>query len=121
MVGHVHPASIEPFVRLDPAAVNDRPHRAEWKNAASMLSDDHLLASDRMTPLLMAAGTADRSNRFCRRTLITWSEVSLGVPRSPNRHLDELGILRQVEVGRLEVKTNRVFNVLMRLYFGVSG
>jgi hypothetical protein len=32
------------------------PDRPEWKNAASMVSDDHLLASDRMTPLLMAAG-----------------------------------------------------------------
>jgi hypothetical protein len=59
----VHPASIEPFVRFDPAAVDDCPHRAERKNAASMVSDDHLLAGDRMTPLLMAAGTADQLKR----------------------------------------------------------
>jgi hypothetical protein len=39
---------------------------------------------------------------------------------SPNRHLDEFGIVQQVEVGRSKLQVNRFFNILVRFRFGVS-
>ena len=42
---------------------------------------------------------------------ITWSEVSRGVPRSPNRHLGQFRILRQVDVARRKVELNSFSDV----------
>lgn len=37
---------------------------------------------------------------------MTWSEVSRGVPRSPNRHLDLLRIFRQFDIAGRQIKSD---------------
>ena len=52
--------------------------------------------------------------------MITWSEVSRGVPRSPNRHLDHFRVLRQFEIGRLQLQFNGFPDVCERFLFGFA-
>ena len=51
---------------------------------------------------------------------MTWSEVSRGVPRSPNRHLDQFRVLRQFEIGGLEVQFNGFSDVCARFLLGFA-
>ena len=51
---------------------------------------------------------------------ITWSEVSRGVPRSPNRHLDQFRVLRQFEIGGLQIQFNGFSNVGAGLLLGFA-
>src|ERR1019366_6123613 len=44
------------------------------------------------------------SGRTRPRILITWSEGSLGVPCSPNRHLEELRIFRQIDLPGRQIR-----------------
>lgn len=48
---------------------------------------------------------------------MTCSEVRRGVPRSPNHHLDEFGIMRQFDLGRRKIKPDCLFDILARLCF----
>lgn len=76
--------SFQPFRRLDAAAFDDRPHGAERKHAATVMGNDYLFSGERMTPLLVATGSADPHKLGDgRRTPITWSEESLGVRIHP--------------------------------------
>src|ERR1035441_10011263 len=52
--------------------------------------------------------------------LMTWSEVSRGVPRSPNRHLDQFRVLRQFEIGRLQIQFNGFPDVGARFLLGFA-
>lgn len=56
-----------------------------------------------------------------RRLATTWSEVSRGVPRSPNRYLDQLGVFGQLYLRRLEIEFDGFLNVFAGLFLGVSG
>lgn len=51
---------------------------------------------------------------------MTWSEVSLGVPCSPNRHLDKLGVFRKFDIARGEVELNGFLNVRPGFRFGFA-
>src|SRR5580700_648997 len=52
---------------------------------------------------------------------ITWSEVSLGVPRSPNRDLEELRVFRQIDVSRRQVKFYGLPDIRAGLRLGFAG
>jgi hypothetical protein len=52
--------------------------------------------------------------------LITWSEVSRGVPRSPNRHLDQFRVLGQFEIGGLQIQFNGFSDVRAGLLLGFA-
>src|SRR5258708_14370270 len=51
---------------------------------------------------------------------MTWSEVSLGVPCSPNRHLDKLGVFRKFDIARGEVELHGFLNVRPGFRFGFA-
>ena len=51
---------------------------------------------------------------------MTWSEVSRGVPRSPNRHLDQLRVLRQFEIGGLQIQFNGFSDVCAGFLLGFA-
>jgi hypothetical protein len=44
-----------------------------------------------------------------------------GVPRSPNRYLDEFRVLRQVDFGRRKIEPDRFFYILARFRFLFAG
>src|SRR5260370_42366879 len=52
--------------------------------------------------------------------LITWSEVSRGVPRSPNGHLDQLRIFRQFNIAGRKIELNAFSDVFAGLLLGFS-
>lgn len=56
-----------------------------------------------------------------RRILIAWSEVSLGVPRSPNRDLEELRIFGQIDISRRQVKFYGLSDIRAGLGLGQAG
>ncbi len=47
---------------------------------------------------------------------MTWPEVSRGVVRSPNHHLNQLGVNRKVEFGRRKVQPDRLLDVVTRFH-----
>ena len=51
---------------------------------------------------------------------MTSSDVRRGVPRSPNHHLDEFGIARQVNVGGRKVESNGVLDIVACFCFGIT-
>jgi hypothetical protein len=53
--------------------------------------------------------------------LMTWSEVMRGVPRSPNRHVDQFRVLRQLEIGGLQIQFNGFSDVGARFLLGFAG
>ena len=59
--------------------------------------------------------------KWCRlRTAMTGSAVKRGVPRSPNRDIDQLGIFRKEDLRRREIELDRLFYVVARFVFGFS-
>jgi len=52
--------------------------------------------------------------------LITWSEVSRGVPRSPNRNLGELCIFRQFDIARRKVEFDSFSDVRAGFVLGFA-
>jgi hypothetical protein len=54
------------------------------------------------------------------RMAMTSSALRRGVPRSPNHHLDEFGILRQVDVGRGEIESNGILDIATCFCFGFA-
>jgi hypothetical protein len=54
-----NPRSCQPVRKRDTAAFDDRPHGSERKHAAAVMSNDDLLSSYGMPPLLVATGSAD--------------------------------------------------------------
>ena len=52
---------------------------------------------------------------------MTWSAVSLGVPRSPDGYLNQLGILRQFDFAWSEIKRDRFPNVGSGFFLGFTG
>ena len=55
-----------------------------------------------------------------RRMPMTSSAVRRGVPRSPNHHLDEFGIARQVNVGGSKVESNGILDIVACFCFGIT-
>src|SRR4051812_18930419 len=55
-----------------------------------------------------------------RRMAMTSSAVRRGVPRSPNHHLDELGIVRQVNIGGGKIESNGILDIVACFCFGVT-
>lgn len=55
------------------------------------------------------------------RILITWSEVNLGVPCSPNCDLDQLRIFRQIDVPRCEIQFYSLADIRPSLILGFAG
>ena len=55
-----------------------------------------------------------------RRIAMTSSAVRRGVPRSPNHHLDEFGIVRQVNVGRGKIESNGILDIVTCFCFGIT-
>ena len=51
---------------------------------------------------------------------MTSSAVRRGVPRSPNHHLDEFGVARQVNVGGGKVESNGLLDIVACFCFGVT-
>src|SRR5208283_3197522 len=51
---------------------------------------------------------------------ITWLEVSRGVPRSPNRHLGQLGIFRQFNIAGRKVEFDSFSHVGSGLLLGFA-
>jgi hypothetical protein len=49
-------SSYEPFFKRNADAFDDRPHRAEQKNAATVAGHNHLLRGGWISPLLMTTG-----------------------------------------------------------------
>ena len=47
--------------------------------------------------------------------------MSRGVPRLPNRYLNQLCFFRQLDFARREIKSNGFLDILTRFSFGVSG
>lgn len=86
-----------------------------------MMGNDDLLACDRMAPLLMASGSADPQKSVMAEIRITWSEVSLGVPRSPNRDLEELRVFRQIDVSRCQVEFYSLSDIGCCIRLGFPG
>ncbi len=57
-----------------------------------------------------------------RRTAVrSWRAVRRGVPRSPNRYLDQLRGRRQLNLGGREVESNCLFDAAPRFFFGPAG
>jgi hypothetical protein len=54
----------QPIVNRNAATFDNRPHRAERQDAASMRGDNYLLPGFRVSPLLMAAGLPDQPETF---------------------------------------------------------
>ena len=52
--------------------------------------------------------------------LITWSEVSRGVSRSPNGHLDQFRIFRQFNIAGRKIEFNGLSNIFAGLLLGFS-
>ena len=61
------------------------------------------------------------SGRTRPRILITWSEGSLGVPCSPNRHLEELRIFRQIDLPGRQIEPHSLSDVRPGLVLGFAG
>jgi len=51
---------------------------------------------------------------------MTSSDVRRGVPRSPNHHLDEFGIVRQFNVGGGKIEPNGILDIFACFYFGIT-
>jgi len=86
-----------------------------------MAGDYDLLSGDRMPPLLVASRTADQQKAVMPKFAMTRSEVSLGVPRSPNRHLEELSALRQVDFSGHQIQLDRLAHIRSGLFHGFTG
>ena len=52
---------------------------------------------------------------------MTWSAVSLGVPRSPNRDLEELRVFRQIDVSGCQVEFYSLSDIRCCLRLGFAG
>lgn len=49
------------------------------------------------------------------------SGVRRGVPRLPNHHLDEFGIVRQVNFGRGKIESNGILDIAACFCFRITG
>ena len=52
--------------------------------------------------------------------LVTWLEVSRGVRRPPNRHLDQFRIFRQFNIARRQIQSDSFADVCAGFLFGFT-
>ena len=71
-----------------------------------MTGHNDLLRSSRIPPFLMAPGLPNplKAVRPQDTDHLTGSELSRGVPRSPNRHLDQLRVPGQFEIAGRQIQ-----------------
>ncbi len=112
---------LDPIRRGYPAPVDDCFHRAQREDSPPVVRHDDLLCGQDVAPLLMAASGAGESEPCRRRIEITRSGVRRGVPRSPNRYLDQLRGRRQVNLGGRQVQSDCLLDTAPRLLFRLAG
>jgi hypothetical protein len=113
--------SLQPLRGLDAAAFDDRPHGPEWKHAATVLGNYDLLSGERMPPFLVATGGADPQEAVVAKNPHHLVRRSLGVPRSPNRHLEELSVFRQIDVSWHQVELCCLSDIRSGFGLGLPG
>ena len=68
------------------------------------MGHNDLLRGSRIPPLPMAPGLSNPQKALMPKDVVTWLEVSRGVPRSASRHLGQLRIFRQLDVAGHKVE-----------------
>ena len=85
-----------------------------------MLRDDHLFRCFGVPPLLMASRLPNKGESVSFQNGRYLDGGKAGVPRSPNRNLDQLRISREFDVRRCEVEFDGLFDVLFRLVLRIA-
>ena len=88
-----------------------------------MIGHDDLLRSSRIPPFLMAPGLPNPLKAVTPQDTdhLTGSELRRDVPRSPNRHLDQLGVPWQFEIAGRQIQFTGFPDVCAGFLLGFAG